>query len=168
MKTNLEKICRQCGGSHRNHSNPYCSLRCSIEYRLEYRASGCLEWTGCTDPDGYGIVRWKKTDYRVHRAIYELRNGKLQTTQYVCHSCDNPRCCLGAHHFVGSSRDNQMDASRKGRRPRGESQHRARLRESDVREIKRSAESARVLSVKYDTPVSNIRWIKSGRGWAHV
>jgi len=163
------KHCRHCDALHQNHSNPYCSLRCSIEYRLAPQPNGCIEWTGCVDPDGYGILRWKRRDYRVHRAIYALRHGEIEGAHlFVCHTCDNPRCCNDAHHFLGQAADNSSDARAKGRLVSGERQHRARLTETAVREIKGSTESFASLARRYGTDPSNIWWIKSGKGWKHV
>lgn len=49
------------------------------------------------------------------RIVYQLRHGYLTTKQYVCHRCDNPRCILDAHHFLGTSQDNVKDLVNKGR-----------------------------------------------------
>ena len=51
----------------------------------------------------------------VARRVYQLRHGQLETKQYVCHTCDNTYCIEDSHHFIGSCRDNVLDAVRKGR-----------------------------------------------------
>lgn len=50
------------------------------------------------------------------RLLYQRRhNVVLRTEEYVCHTCDNPRCINDDHHFVGSPQDNVVDAVSKGR-----------------------------------------------------
>lgn len=49
------------------------------------------------------------------RKVYALRHGPVPPGICVCHTCDNPRCILDAHHFLGTQRDNIMDAIAKGR-----------------------------------------------------
>lgn len=49
------------------------------------------------------------------RHIYMMRHGPLATEQYVCHTCDTPKCINDDHHFVGTSQDNVRDAVAKGR-----------------------------------------------------
>ena len=65
-------------------------------------------WEGdCLVAHGVGIGTARK--------VYQLRHGILKTEQYVCHTCDNPKCILDAHHWVGSCGDNVRDAVAKGR-----------------------------------------------------
>jgi hypothetical protein len=54
----------------------------------------------------------------VHRAAFQVFNGVRLTSrnQYVCHHCDNPSCFNPAHLFLGTPRDNVLDAQRKQRR----------------------------------------------------
>jgi len=63
------------------------------------------------------------------RKVYQLRHGKLSSDIYVCHTCDNPKCILDAHHFPGTQRENMLDASVKGRLARAPVT-RAKLREA--------------------------------------
>ena len=52
------------------------------------------------------------------RKIWQRRHNKvLPPTIEVCHTCDNPKCILDAHHFVGTHADNMNDAVSKGRHP---------------------------------------------------
>jgi hypothetical protein len=89
--------------------------------RLERRsrrnpATGCLEWTGGVNGNGYGSlgVGGRKTKL-AHRLAFELVHGPMSRNQFVCHRCDNPRCIEVAHLFLGSQLDNMRDMVAKGR-----------------------------------------------------
>lgn len=108
-------------------------------------ASGCLEWTGGLDKDGYGkfqislprLVQGKQQQchIRAHRLAFELTNGRVPEGLLVLHSCDNPRCVEPAHLSAGSQLQNRRDAVARGRVPFGERHHSAKLTEEQAREV---------------------------------
>jgi hypothetical protein len=51
---------------------------------------------------------------RVSRKVYMMRHGNLPSHIFVCHTCDNGKCILDAHHFIGTQTDNMQDAAKKG------------------------------------------------------
>lgn len=55
------------------------------------------------------------TKYKAARRVFVYRHGALGRWQFVCHTCDNPYCIKDEHRFVGTARDNSVDAVRKGR-----------------------------------------------------
>jgi hypothetical protein len=79
----------------------------------------CLEWTRCLNTDGYPrAVIDGNNNAKVHRIIYELLNGKLDSTSVVRHTCDNPKCINPQHLVKGSPAENVHDMDVRGRRHR--------------------------------------------------
>jgi hypothetical protein len=79
----------------------------------------CWEWDGALQTAGYGFFGGSEL---AHRLVYRLIVGEIPEGMHVLHSCDNPPCCNPRHLWIGSNRDNRVDAMRKGRpqgRPRG-------------------------------------------------
>lgn len=83
--------------------------------RLEHRKTGCWEWTGSRNRDGYGSLTVEGRSHGAHRVAWSLANGEIPAGLMVCHSCDNPPCCNPDHLWLGTSADNQRDAAAKGR-----------------------------------------------------
>lgn len=74
--------------------------------------SGCVEYQGYRNDNGYGQFRQGKL-LRVHRLVYEWVYGPFEGE--VLHLCDNPPCCNPAHLRHGTHRDNLQDMWGKGR-----------------------------------------------------
>ena len=75
--------------------------------------SGCLLWMGRWKP--YGTVSIDGKQKSVHRVAWELAYGPISQGYFVCHHCDVPACIRIDHLFLGTCRDNNDDAIRKGR-----------------------------------------------------
>lgn len=76
----------------------------------------CWLWTGATDGvHGYGRFMMRGKNTSAQRVAWMLIYGPIPDGLYVCHKCDTPGCVRPSHLFIGTSRDNMLDAQAKGR-----------------------------------------------------
>ena len=97
--------------------------------------SGCMEFQGCIQSNGYARATIKRrTDY-AHRHIYRLVNGPIDDGLHVCHTCDNRRCINPSHLFLGTRLDNMQDARSKGRIANGNRLPHTKLSKESISKI---------------------------------
>lgn len=77
--------------------------------------SGCYEFTGHCNPDGYGNIRYKNIHIGAHRLAYMLCIGDIPKGMLIMHTCDNPPCVNPEHLQLGTQEDNVRDRVSKGR-----------------------------------------------------
>lgn len=94
--------------------------------------NGCWEWLGYVNRAQYGMTAIKGKTYYVHRLFYQLLNGPLPESIFVCHHCDNPRCCNPEHLFHGTRQENIEDQVRKNRHHNTKKTHCKRGHEYNV------------------------------------
>ena len=117
-------LCRKHYKSNRRHGNPLAArplfFGSDLE-RLEHYSelnpeTGCIEWTGATDPSGYGrLTDGKGGTTLAHRLALAARGVDIKGKVVRHLVCDNPPCINPDHLAVGSHADNVEDKMRAGR-----------------------------------------------------
>jgi len=81
----------------------------------------CWVWRGALNDKpglGYGVLSRDGDLVLAHRLSWELANGReVPAGMLVLHRCDNPPCVNPRHLYVGTYRENLLDAVRAGRLP---------------------------------------------------
>lgn len=133
---------------------------------------GCWEWMRAVASTGYGVMNIgsERTVMRAaHRLAWELTHGPVPDGLFVCHTCDNKRCCNPDHLWLGTSAQNTADATTKGRMAKGE--QRSLLRTEQVRDIRRrvsAGEVQRVVAEQYGICQQTVSDICRGKRWRHL
>ena len=105
--------------------------------------SGCLEFQGGRDKDGYGYCMGHG-ERKAHRLSYVLSYGPIPAGKMVRHKCDNP-CCVNPEHLeLGTASDNMKDRSARGRHPVGRKASQTKLTPEQRQEIKRRKQAGEV------------------------
>lgn len=154
-----------------NHSETAAAARLSMrdEFNRWYdKGSGCWEWKGARDRDGYGIFTYARKTYRAPKIALALDDREVPAGHYACHHCDNPACVRPSHLYPGKPSENSADAMRRKRVRAGERVHFAKLKAEDVRAIRASDRPVRDLAQAYGVSPSNINLILSRRTWRSV
>lgn len=155
---------------------PRTCVRSSVEDRLQHYTmvdpnSGCWLWTGSLSGGGYGQTSLNGKVVKAHRLSYEVRVGAIPDGLMVCHKCDVRSCINPDHFFLGTAKDNQQDAVRKGRNPHGSRHGESKLTEMAVRKIREFISGGmkdQQIADKYGVVAGCINLIRHGHSWRHV
>lgn len=72
---------------------------------------GCWLWRGRCDRKGYGLWR----SHLAHRESWRRERGPIDGGLLVLHICDQHACVNPTHLYLGTTRENAIDASVRGR-----------------------------------------------------
>jgi len=131
-------------------------------------ANACWPWTASLRSDGYGQmhVPGKNGGARAsHRWAWELTNGPPGRDVFVCHHCDNPKCCNPEHLYLGDDKSNSADKVARGRHVRGERVHSAKLSDADcarIRELLAAGQSQSAIAREFAVTQGTISRVATG------
>lgn len=155
--------------------------------RVPVDRDDCWAWLGGTAGNYKGRLRYGRVKLGgraqyVHRVVYELANGPIRPGMHlvrnidVCHS--DERCCNPAHWMAVLARTKTKVFAKQGRASRGirhalavavgKRQVSLKLNIEKAREIRASAEPARVVAQRYGIHESMVWRIRRGECWAEA
>jgi hypothetical protein len=111
--------------------------------------------------------------HHIHRLSYEIHKGKIPSGMYVCHACDNRICSNPAHLFLGTPKENLVDAAMKGRVDgnggmHGEIHGMAKITEEQAMQILQSSETQAEIATRLGISKCQVGRIRRGEAWFHL
>ncbi len=123
------------------------------------------------DRDGYVRIMRDRRNVYLHRLVWEAHNGKIPNGKLIRHSCDNPSCMNLNHLILGTPADNMADMVSRGRSLKGENHNLSKLRDSDVKKIRRlrsSGSSLQFIADLFSISITKVSRISNRKTWRHI
>jgi hypothetical protein len=138
----------------------------------------CWEWKKSLTKTGYGKYWYNNKCHLSHRLAYIFAFGNIPQNKFVCHKCDNPKCCNPNHLFLGTPKQNTDDMIRKQRQQNysnvlyGENHPRAKLNNNDIKEIrflhKNKLMKVKEIAKKFNISIPTLECIIYNKTWKHI
>lgn len=130
----------------------------------------CWNWQAkARHPYGYGrMSAGRNIHLKAHQIGWTLENGPIPEGMFVCHQCDNPRCCNPAHLFLGDQSANMRDAKAKGRMSKppirtGQDHHNTKLTNQQIAAIFLDKRSASAVASDYGVSTKTVYRVRWGK-----
>ena len=137
------------------------------------RQEGCWDWRGCKINGGYGSIRIGYPKFYAHRISWMIHYGEIPNGLCVLHKCDNPPCTNPDHLFLGTIKDNNLDAISKNRHQTlgksGEKNHMSKLTKKQVlciRDMVSSGAKHKDVAERYGISRSHVSTIVQHTCWS--
>lgn len=141
-----------------------------LEFIKRNEITGCINWFGKRDYDGYGLFRpelYPRMD-RVHRIVFRALNGVIPAGKFITHKCDNPSCCNPDHLEIGDAKSNNKARVERGRSNNGENNGQAKLTEEQAIAIKRHKGTNESIATFLGISQKQVRRIKNNEQWESI
>lgn len=135
------------------------------------KGDGCWLWNGTLHKTGYGKMKVGNVGYvPAHRLSYTIHCGEIPNGLFVCHHCDVRQCVNPTHLFLGTPKDNMMDAANKGRLAFGERVGgKRKLTSEDVLKIREEyltpGLTQRAIAGRFNVTRAHIGYIVTRKTW---
>lgn len=104
----------------RSHARQYPSEGLLVRFYRQYvinDITGCWDWVGRLDPDGYSVFFVERVGVRGHRFSYEKFVGPIESGNVIHHKCHN-KACINPEHLeqmtpVAHKNEHVVDAHKK-------------------------------------------------------
>lgn len=134
-----------------------------LQTQYDTDEKGCWIWRKHKCSRGYGSVRWKGKDEKVHRLYWLLSGRTIPEGEYLCHApniCHNTSCYNPEHLRADTQSNNALDRHLDG------TMRQAKLTADEVREIRADTRAIKIIAEHYKVSRVQIERIKSGQRWA--
>lgn len=146
------------------YPNPISHLLAYTKIDLD---TGCLEWIGATDRDGYGKITFNRKSMRPHRLAYKvLCNPDLKSDQQLNHTCHNRLCWNPNHVYVGTQQQNIDDREAAGNTRRGAHHHSTKVNDGvigDIWRLRAEGKTIKQIAICLSLGISTISGIVSSK-----